>query len=435
MALADDIFSAEFWRRYMLETFLTHWKARCLDADNGGYIADFDRMWRPAGPQNKSLVSQGRLVYTFSAGLRHTGSPEYAEAAARGAEFLNLQMADRQQGGWFWRVGQDGSILEPAKHTYGHAFVIFGLSEYARACGATEAGHLALETLMTLRDRAAGPGGGSWTLMDRQWQPVDRLRSQNPHMHLLEACLSLYGATGSSLALDTAVQIAELAADRFVHPRFGCLEERFAEDWSSPADGDAEPVRIGHQFEWCWLLNRLADRTGQQRWRDLGGQLLEWGLYFGSDLRHGGFHNACDRRGHVVDTSKSHWAESEALRTLLYLVVERRREDLRRPLTHVAEFALDHLADREYGGWYTSVTAAGAAEDERKGSEWKLDYHMVSLCDEAVRVLSEASAATGRHLKRQRIASSISAWAACGLAAERSLAWAMSSSCRTGIRF
>lgn len=374
----------------MLDTFIRHWKVNGVDGQYGGYIADFDRAWQVTGPCNKSLVSQARLVYNFSAGLRHSGATDLADAATRGVEFLSLHMADSDYGGWFWRVSRDGSLLEPIKHTYGHAFVIFGLSEFAKAVGTVDTAHLALRTLETLHENATGPVRGFWTITDRKWQPMilSRWRSQNPHMHLLEACLSLYDATGSRLALDTALDIAELAVTRFVHPRFGCLEEIFAEDWSSLPDGQAEPIRIGHQFEWCWLLNRLADRTSQEKWRDMGDQLLEWGLYFGTDRQHGGIYNSCDRRGHMVDTNKSHWVQSEALRTLLYLVAGRRREDLRTPFLRAAEFAMTYLADPEYGSWYTQVAADGRPTTPNKGSEWKLDYHMTSLCDEAVRVLS-----------------------------------------------
>jgi mannose/cellobiose epimerase-like protein (N-acyl-D-glucosamine 2-epimerase family) len=391
--VADDLFVGAFWRGYMVQMFVQYWKAHCLDREYGGYVADFDREWEIAGPCCKSLVSQGRLVYDFSAGLRHARLAEYGEAAAHGVEFLRGRMADAEEGGWFWRCNRDGSVLEPVKHTYGHAFVIFGLSEYARATGTAEAGRVALETLEVLRERAGGRAaagggfGGFWTVMDRRWQPIERQRSQNPHMHLLEACLSLYDATGSKLALETAVEIAGLGAERFVNRRFGCLEELFAEDWSGLGDEEAAAVQVGHQFEWCWLLNRLADRTNQEHWRELGDRLMEWGLRYGTDREHGGFHNTCDRQGRLVDRGKSHWVESEALRALLYLIVNRGREDLRETFVRAAEFALEHLADGEYGGWYTSVNADGTPRDSRKGSEWKLDYHMTSLCDEAARVL------------------------------------------------
>lgn len=388
MGLTKDLFAADFWRGYMLETFLRCWQRHCLDREHGGYIADFDRQWRFIGPGHKSLVSQARLIYTFSAGCRHGGSAEFADPAGHGLQFLQEKMADREQGGWLWRVSRDGMVLEPVKHTYGHAFVIFGLSEYARAVARPDAAALALRTLQALRQSAAGPGGGFWTLMDRSWQPIERRRGQNPHMHLLEACMSLYDASGDRLAIETALQIADLATRRFVHPRYGCLEEYFEEDWSALSDDEAEPVRVGHQFEWCWLLNRLSDRTGQEHWRDLGDSLMDWGLRYGTDRQYGGFVNTCSRQGDPLDTSKSHWVESEALRALLYLVIARKREGLRETFMDAAGFARKYCEDSEYGGWYSSVQADGTPENDHKGSEWKLDYHMTSLCEEAVRLLA-----------------------------------------------
>jgi mannose/cellobiose epimerase-like protein (N-acyl-D-glucosamine 2-epimerase family) len=394
MSPLPDLFSAEFWRRYLLDTFLQHWKGHCLDHEHGGFLADFDRQWRFIGPGHKSLVSQGRLIYTFSAGCRHSlasdpaQAADFTRAAEHGLRFLQGKMADPEQGGYLWRTDREGTPIEPVKHTYGHAFVIFGLSEHVRARRRGQgSARLAFEALRTLHDRAAGPGGGFWSLMDRDWRPIELNRNQNPHMHLLEACLSLHDATGDPLAMDTALQIANLAATRFVHPRFGCLEEYFEQDWSALPDDQADPIRVGHQFEWCWLLNRLADRTGQDHWRDLGDRLMDWGLRYGTDRQHGGFFNTCTRQGDPLDTSKSHWVESEALRALLYLLVVRKREGLREVFVDAARFALDHLADPEHGGWYSSVQADGSPDNTHKGSEWKLDYHMTSLCDEAIRIL------------------------------------------------
>jgi mannose/cellobiose epimerase-like protein (N-acyl-D-glucosamine 2-epimerase family) len=412
MNLQRDLLSADFWRRYLLDTFLQHWQGHCLDDQYGGYVADFDRQWRFTGPGHKSLVSQARLVYTFSAGFWHSqsaavaeaapscrscpsllpGSPAFMDAAASGLQFLRQKMDDPQHGGWIWRVRRDGSVLEPVKHTYGHAFVVFGLSEHAKATGRKEPAQLALQTLHCLCDRAGGPGGGFWSIMDRSWQPIERRRGQNPHMHLLEACMSLHDATADPLAIETALQIADLAATRFVHPRYGCLEEYFEEDWSALSDDDAAPIQVGHQFEWCWLLNRLADRTGQEHWRDLGDQLMDWGLRYGTDRQHGGFFNSCSRRGDPLDTGKSHWVESEALRALLYLLIARKRDSLRQTLTDAADFIFTHFADPDYGGWYSSVEADGTPANTSKGSEWKLDYHMTSLCDEAIRLLIHHSA-------------------------------------------
>jgi len=302
--------------------------------------------------------------------------------------FLSQHMADPASGGWFWRCSRDGSLLEDVKHTYGHAFVIFGLAEYARATGESSAAQTAGETLQVLLQRAAGPAGGLWTLMARDWQPLERRRSQNPHMHLLEACLSLHAATGESAALDTALDLAHLAAERFVYPEFGCLEEYFAEDWARLPEGDAAAIEVGHQFEWCWLLHRLADRSGQEHWRDLADRLAEWALRYGLDSANGGFYDECSRRGEPVRTTKTFWVQAEALRALLYLIAARERADLRDVFVRSVRFVMTHCVDREFGGWFATVDAAGRPIRPEKGSEWKLDYHMVSLCDEAIRLLS-----------------------------------------------
>jgi mannose/cellobiose epimerase-like protein (N-acyl-D-glucosamine 2-epimerase family) len=46
---------------------------------------------------------------------------------------------DWTRGGYFWSVAPDGTVRDPRKRLYGEAFVIYGLVEFHRAGGGTEA--------------------------------------------------------------------------------------------------------------------------------------------------------------------------------------------------------------------------------------------------------------------------------------------------------
>jgi len=392
MADHDSPLTVAFWQEHLEREVLRFWLRHAPDGEYGGYVADFDRQWRPSGPGCKSLVSQARLIYNFSAGYRLFGRDEYLRAADLGLAFLLERMVDGHNGGWYWRCNRDGTLLESIKHTYGHAFVIFGLAECARATGRADLVTLAWQTYDILRHRAVGPNGWFWSIMTADWQPAERRRGQNPHMHMLEALLSLYVAGTDRRVLQAAIDLARFAAERFVHPEYGCLEEYFHEDWGRLDDSQAAAVQVGHQFEWCWLLNRLCDLAGTDEFRDLAGHLADWALEYGFDRTHGGFFNACDRRGAVVDSNKTFWVQTEALRALLYLLLARGRDDVKPALEQSLRFVLGACVDSEFGGWFNTVSAEGRPVRPDKGSEWKLDYHVVSLCDEAIRLLSGPTA-------------------------------------------
>jgi mannose/cellobiose epimerase-like protein (N-acyl-D-glucosamine 2-epimerase family) len=55
------------------------------------------------------------------------------------------------------------------------------------------------------------------------------------------------------------------------------------------------------------------------------------------------------------------------------------REDLWGPFERTMAFCRANLIDPEFGGWYLDRSLD-------KGSEWKVDYHVVGLCEEAIRL-------------------------------------------------
>jgi mannose/cellobiose epimerase-like protein (N-acyl-D-glucosamine 2-epimerase family) len=78
-------------------------------------------------------------------------------------------------------------------------------------------------------------------------------RRQNPHMHLFEALLALYVATGDTSILNRADKILYLLYDIFIDKKSGLLLEHFTQDWL-PLPETNQRVEPGHMFEWTWLL-------------------------------------------------------------------------------------------------------------------------------------------------------------------------------------
>src|SRR5260370_15710217 len=77
-------------------------------------------------------------------------------------------------------------------------------------------------------------------------------RRQNPHMHLLEACLALAEATSDRRWIERAAALASLMRDRFFDRQTGSLIEFLSDDLRPDAKRGVgrEP---GHQFERIWL--------------------------------------------------------------------------------------------------------------------------------------------------------------------------------------
>ena len=79
-------------------------------------------------------------------------------------------------------------------------------------------------------------------------------------------------------------------------------------------------------------------------------------------------------------------AQCEAARTLLHFARLRGRTDLYDLFEGTMVFCLESMVDDVYGGWYIGAEGAKGRESD-KGSHWKVDYHAVALCVEAMRLL------------------------------------------------
>ena len=63
---------------------------------------------------------------------------KYLVIADRAYQYLVGRLLDKQYGGYYWAVNNDGSILEDKKQVYGIAFWLYGLAEYYKATNKEE---------------------------------------------------------------------------------------------------------------------------------------------------------------------------------------------------------------------------------------------------------------------------------------------------------
>ena len=147
----------------------------------------------------------------------------------------------------------DGTVSDPRADLYDHAFALLACARMLQLTGELlyrDRAKLIRGWIETQRD----PHGG-WAEGDVKPVP----RRQNPHMHLLEASLALYEATGKAEDLDIAREVISLFDRHFL--RGDVIGEFFNADWTlHPECGHV--VEPGHAVEWIWLLTRFDTLTG-----------------------------------------------------------------------------------------------------------------------------------------------------------------------------
>jgi mannose-6-phosphate isomerase len=384
-----------WFRGHLLDDILPKWLMAVTD--QGLFLSHFDRKWQPLHRNFGTLVSQGRLLYNFSQGYALTGDTRYLDAVESGSQFLLNHFRDQQYGGWYWSCGLDGTVQDRRKDSYGHAFVIFGLAHAYKTTGNKVLQEAMVHTWEIFAQRFRDPYGGFLWRMSETFEPADPIKSQNPVMHLFEALLSAGTVGDVPQMLDEARGVGDFVLGTLVRKADRRLPEVYNWEWNElpPDDGAQRPIGpvtaggrldIGHAFEWAYLTSFAAENGLPATYLNYANTFMLYGLTLGFDWEAGGIYSPTTPAGQIMNQRKGWWEQTETIRALTNFVLRHHRTDLIEPLEKTIAFVKTSFIDPEYGGWYLRVEPGVAPETLEKGNEWKLDYHVVGMCMEAIRL-------------------------------------------------
>ena len=200
---------------------------------NGGFAA-LDDFGRPM-PQERErqLHATARMIHCFS--IAHLmGRPGAMDLVDHGMKALKDHHRDAKNGGYFWSFDADGPRVRD-KLAYGHGFVLLAASS-AKTAGHPAADAL-LEDIVDVLDRRfwEAKHGASAEEFREDWTTIDDYRGQNANMHLTEALMAAYEATGESAFLTKATSIAELILHRNAAAAQWRVPEHYHADWTVDA--------------------------------------------------------------------------------------------------------------------------------------------------------------------------------------------------------
>jgi mannose-6-phosphate isomerase len=298
------------FHHWMFAEALPFWATRGSDQAGRGFHEALMLDGSPADTGFKRMRVQARQIYSFSHAAM-LGWTDGSSVAREGFDFIRAH-GWRDEGGWARRLGPGGGIVDSTADLYDNAFVLFALAWYARATGSDEALSLARRTLDWVLDSMRADHGGF-----ANTRPAESgFRQQNPHMHLLEAVLALYGTAPDAALLDVANELVGLFRRHFLAAGSGTLAEFFADDWS-PAPGDAGSlVEPGHHYEWVWLLGEYQSLSGENLAAEAE-TLYRFAERFGRNTTTGLIVNQLGSDGSIRDGAARLWPQTEELKAHL----------------------------------------------------------------------------------------------------------------------
>lgn len=340
--------AAERLQDWIQHQALPLWLARGINPANG---AHYERLLHSGEVDYQASVRarvQARQAFFFTQAAARGWNPLAADAAKSLLQFTREHARHPGGAGHVHLLDANFAVIDTRQDLYDHAFFILANAWAYRVYG--DALYLQeAERIVAHLDATLLSVHGGWREGDYTYE----VRRQNPHMHLLEAILALYDATGEAKWLARAGEIFGLFQAHFFDDKDGVLLEFFAEDWSRLDSQKGKTVEPGHMMEWVWLLDWYGKRAG----RDVSSYTER--LYHNALTRgqaaSGLLYDAIYADGRVMDPNKRCWGITELIKASL---VQIRAGDTR--ARAIAVKAVDDLFT-----YYLCAPTAGAYVDQR----------------------------------------------------------------------
>ncbi|MES2675403.1 MAG: AGE family epimerase/isomerase [Pseudomonadota bacterium] len=281
--------------------------------------AHYERLLPSGAPDLEASVRvrvQARQAFFFTLAADRGWCDQGQQVAQNLLGFVQKHAAHPTAGGGYTHLmDKNFKVVDIKQDIYDHAFSILANAWYYRAFG-DKAALATAEKLVAHLDARFGSIYGGWIEGDYEYP----CRRQNPHMHLFEAFLALYDATGDAKWLARVGELFALFQSRFFDPEQQVLFEFFQNDWQRCADAKGDVVEPGHMMEWVWLLDWYGRRSGRPV-SQYTKVLFEKGIAIGMD-KSGLLFDAVAADGRVIDKNKRCWGITELIKASLIQVRE-----------------------------------------------------------------------------------------------------------------
>ena len=327
----------------------------------GGFY-DLDDQGRGIRGSLRQIHSTARMVHCFAIGslLGHPGSDRIVD---HGMQFLWTGHRDPDHGGYFWSLDEHGPA-DASKQAYGHAFVLLAASS-AKLVGHPLADRLLADASEVIEQRFWEERHGAVAEeFAADWALISQYRGQNSNMHMTEALMAAFEATGDRIYIERAERIASLIIGRHARDLGYRVAEHFDQDWNLDRDYRGSDIfrpagtTPGHWLEWSRLLLQLWALGGRRLdWlREAGRELFRTAVEIGWDRRNGGFFYTLDWDDRPARREKLWWPCSEAIGAAAFLCEIEPGPFHEAWYRRLWDFAADHFIDRQNGGWIPELS-------------------------------------------------------------------------------
>lgn len=365
---------------FIQDRSLSVWASTGWDSQFGGSYEALDASGTPLQELPKRTRVQLRQIYTYSK-AHAAGLYDATQIVDALYDFLSIDALSDPASGCARLVQRDGQIIDKTRDLYDHAFLLLACASSHEALGRPEYIALAHKTQDYLDTHLKAENGG-WFESNHSIGSAAVLRRQNPHMHLFEAYLALFDATGEDRWHRLADDIFMLFERVFYHPATETLFEYFNSDWT-PVPKSEQKVEPGHMLEWSWLLDRYGRLTGQDT-RIVSEHFLSQAMKHGLNAQTGLIYDSLTTSLDIDQGTHRMWPQTEFIKALV-VAVERGDERAESVLNDaVCAFMTSFVSKTNKNIWIDKVDAFGCPINEQAPAS--TFYHAISAAREYARL-------------------------------------------------
>lgn len=381
--------------RELRSDILPYWMTNTLLGDSS-FKGSIDAYGRTVQGAPLSGILVARILWTFSSAYCFLEEGELKDSClkmARRAEKLLIdKFLDKEYGGSYWSLNEDGTILDTKKQYYAIAFAVYALSQM-HAAGSPDALDNAIALYKSIEEHSYDPMyGGYIEASTRDWQTIGDMRlsekdrndakSMNTHLHILEAYTGLYKVWKDEGLRQNLKAIIEIFLDKIIRPD-AHLGLFFDEKWNLTD----QSTSYGHDIECSWLLMEaalcLGDEAIIEKTREICARMAEAAME-GYRAGQGMYYELKDGE---LDRERHWWVQAEAVVGCLWQWKSTKDDKWLIAAEDIWKFISENLLAPD-GEWYWSIMPDGSVnrEDDRAGF-WKCPYHNGRMCMEAINIL------------------------------------------------
>lgn len=379
-----------------IKSIISFYYPNSIDLRLGGYINQFLDDGSIYDSMTKHLVGTCRFIYIYSVGAILQDNKKYREAASHGLEFL-INTHKQPDGGFSW-ILNGVEVQDDNRFCYGHAFVLLA-GAMATKAGVTGAKKFTSDIYDLLEEHFWDPVSRLYLdEMEKDWKNISPYRGQNANMHMCEAMISAFEATGDKKYLNRAYELAKRICVDMTKKTNGLIWEHFDSDWNPDWDYNKDNPKhmfkpfgynLGHSIEWAKLLI-LIERYQPEYWMiDKAKNLFDVAFEKSWDNKKGGMHYTLSPNGQILDTDRYYWVLAETMASSALLAIRTQDNNYWNIYKKIWIFCDKYFIDHKFGAWYRVLNSENKKYDDVKSPPSKTDYHPVGACYEVLNAIKE----------------------------------------------